>query len=402
MDRFTSNNATNNGRNAMKFVILMGVVSLFADMTHEGARSVTGPFMALLGASGAVVGIVAGFGELAGYVLRLPAGYITDRTRSYWTITIIGYILNMVAVPLLALAGRWEFAALLIIAERMGKGIRNPVRDAMLSHATKEIGRGWGFGLHEAMDQIGAMLGPLIVAGVLYFKGTYQTSFAVLLIPAILTIVVLLTARFLYPHPRDLEATAPELETEGLTRTFWLYLAAMALNAAGYADFPLIGYHFQKTATVSKDWVPIFYAVAMGVDAIAAIIFGRFFDRKGLQVLIISVLLSTFFAPLVFMGGFFMGLAGMALWGVGMGAQESIMRAAIATMVSADKRGTAYGIFNTGYGLLWFAGSALMGFFYDFSLTTLVAFSMLTQLASIPLLIMVKKSSSRAATLAGV
>lgn len=396
MSTIANDKAGNNGRSAMKFVILMGVVSLFADMTHEGARSVTGPFMALLGASGAVVGIVAGFGELAGYVLRLPAGYITDRTHGYWTITIIGYVINMLAVPLLALAGRWEFAALLIIAERMGKGIRNPVRDAMLSHATKEVGRGWGFGLHEAMDQIGAMLGPLIVAAVLYCKGTYQTSFAVLLVPAILTIGVLLTARFLYPKPRDLEATAPELETEGLSRAYWLYLAAMALNAAGYADFPLIGYHFQKTATVAKDWVPIFYAVAMGVDAVAAIIFGRFFDRKGLQVLIISVLLSTFFAPLVFMGGFYWGLAGMALWGVGMGAQESIMRAAIATMVSADKRGTAYGIFNTGYGVLWFAGSAIMGFFYDFSIAALVAFSMLTQLVSIPLLYRVKRETRMA------
>lgn len=300
---------------------------------------------------------------------------------------------NMLAVPLLALAGRWEIAALLIIAERMGKGIRNPVRDAMLSHATQEVGRGWGFGLHEAMDQIGAMLGPLIVAAVLYFKGTYQTGFAILLIPAILTIGVLLTARFFYPHPRDLESTAPELETKGLSSVFWFYLAAMALNAAGYADFPLIGYHFQKTATVSTDWVPVFYAVAMGVDAIAALIFGRWFDRKGLPILIISVLTSAFFAPLVFLGNFYGSLAGMALWGIGMGAQESIMRAAIATMVSADKRGTAYGIFNTGYGIFWFVGSALMGFFYDFSLPSLIAFSVLTQLASVPLLFLVGKKS---------
>lgn len=393
MNRNGNDNAVGNGRSAMKFVILMGVVSLFADMTHEGARSVTGPFMALLGASGTVVGIVAGFGELAGYVLRLPSGHITDRTRGYWTITIIGYIINMVAVPLLALAGRWEFAAFLIIAERVGKGIRNPVRDAMLSHATLEVGRGWGFGLHEAMDQIGAMLGPLIVAAVLYFKGTYQTGFTVLLIPAILTIGVLLSARFLYPRPRDLEPTAPELETAGLSRIYWLYVLAMALNAAGYADFPLIGYHFHKAGIVSKDWVPLFYAVAMGVDAVAALIFGRLFDRKGLQILIISVLLSTFFAPLVFLGGFYASLAGMALWGIGMGAQESIMRAAIATMVSAEKRGTGYGIFNTGYGIFWFAGSALMGFFYDFSLTSLIAFSVLAQLASVPLLLLVRRQS---------
>ena len=211
----------NSGRSAMMFVILMGVVSLFADMTHEGARSITGPFMALLGASGTVVGIVAGFGELVGYLLRLPSGYISDRTGKYWTITIIGYVINMLAVPLLALAGRWEIAALLIIAERMGKAIRNPVRDAMLSHATQEMGRGWGFGLHEAMDQIGAMLGPLIVAAVLYFKGTYQTAFAVLLVPALLTIGVLLAARILYPHPRDLESTTPEPETKGLPRLSW-------------------------------------------------------------------------------------------------------------------------------------------------------------------------------------
>jgi len=385
-----------NHRSAMMFVILMGVVSLFADMTHEGARSVTGPFMALLGASGTVVGIVAGFGELIGYVLRLPSGYISDRTGKYWAITIIGYLINVLAVPLLALAGSWEAAAVLIIAERMGKAIRNPVRDAMLSHATVGIGRGWGFGLHEAMDQIGAMLGPLIVAAVLYFKGTYQTGFAILLIPALLTIGVLLAARVLYPRPRDLEAITPELETRGLPRVYWFYLAAMALNAAGYADFPLIAYHFHKAATVSTDWVPVFYAVAMGVDAVAALIFGRLFDRKGIPILIVSVLASAFFAPLVFLGGFYASLIGMALWGVGMGAQESIMRAAVAGMVPADKRGTAYGIFNTGYGVFWFVGSALMGFFYDFSLPSLIAFSVFTQLASVPLLFLVRKKRDAA------
>jgi len=382
-----------NQRSAMMFIILMGIVSLFADMTHEGARSVTGPFMALLGANATVVGMVAGFGELVGYLLRLPAGFMADRTGRYWAVTILGYIINMAAVPLLALAGRWELAAFLIILERAGKAIRNPARDAMLSHATLKVGRGWGFGLHEAMDQIGAMLGPLIVAGVLYFKGTYQTGFAILLIPAVLTICVLLAAWRLYPHPRELERAAPELKTKGLSRVYWLYLAAMALTAAGYADFPLIGYHFQKASTVSTDWIPVFYAVAMGVDAVAALFFGRWFDRKGLSVLMVSVLISAFFAPLVFFGGFYGSLAGMALWGVGMGAQESIMRAAIAGMVSSNKRGTAYGVFNTGYGVFWFVGSALMGIFYDFSIPALVAFSMVTQFVSMALLSQVKRMS---------
>jgi len=382
-----------NGRSAMLFIVLLGVVSLFADMTHEGARSIYGPFMALLGANATIVGLVAGFGELVGYALRLVSGLITDRTGKYWTITIIGYLVNMAAVPLLALAGHWEVAAFLMIAERMGKAIRNPVRDAMLSHATLEVGRGWGFGLHEAMDQIGAMLGPLIVAAVLYFKGTYQTGFVLLLIPAVLTIGVLIAARMLYPNPKDLEATLPELETSGFPKIYWIYLAAMALNAAGFADFPLIGFHFQKTSVVSENWVPIFYSVAMGVDALAALIFGHLFDRRGIPILIVAVLLSSIFAPLVFLGGFTVSLIGMALWGVGMGAQESIMRAAIAGMVQRNKRATAYGIFNTGYGVFWFVGSALMGILYDFSMPCLIAFSVAAQLASVPLLFIVKRKS---------
>jgi len=382
-----------NKQSAMLFIVLIGVVSLFADMTYEGARSITGQFLALLGANATIVGFVAGFGELLGYAVRIVSGLITDRTGKYWTITIIGYLLNLAAVPLLALAGRWEIAAFLMIAERLGKGIRNPVRDAMLSHAASEIGQGWGFGLHEAMDSTGAMLGPLIVAAVLYSKGTYQTGFVFLLVPATLAIGVLIAAWMLYPHPKDLEATLPELETKGFPGIYWIYLAAMALNAAGYADFPLIGYHFQKTSVVREDWIPVFYSVAMGMAAITALIFGRLFDRKGVQIIIIAVFLSSIFAPLVFFGGSALSLIGMALWGVGMGAHESVMRAAVAGMVPRDRRATAFGIFNTGYGVSWFLGSFLMGALYDFSIPYLVAFSIVTQLLSVPMLLMVKSKS---------
>ena len=380
-------------RTAIRFVILLGVVSLFADMTYEGARSISGPYLAVLGASGAVVGFVAGFGELIGYGLRLLSGYLSDRTGRYWTITIAGYAVNLIAVPLLALAGRWEIAATLMIAERMGKAIRTPARDAMLSHATKEMGRGWGFGLHEAMDQIGAMLGPLIVAAVLYVRGGYAASFGILLLPALLALGVLLAARLLYPRPQDLEVGTPTLESQGLPRIFWLYLAGVAFIAAGYADFPLIAFHFEKTAAVSQNWIPIFYAVAMGADALAALLFGRLFDRVGLVSLIAVSLLAALFAPLVFTGTFYLTLLGMALWGVGMGAQESIMRATVAGMVAPDRRGSAYGIFNTGYGLAWFLGSALMGILYDTSLMALIVFAVAMQLAAIPLLVLVRQEA---------
>ena len=375
---------------ALKFVLILGVSSLFADMTYEGARSITGPYLAVLGASATVVGTVAGFGELVGYGLRLFSGYISDKTGKYWAITLAGYFLNMVAVPLLALAGSWETAAFLMITERTGKAIRTPARDAMLSHATHQVGRGWGFGLHEAMDQVGATLGPLVVAAVLYLRGDYRNGFAILLVPALLTLGVLLAARWFYPRPRDFEIET-HIEMKGFPRSFWLYLAAVALVAAGYADFPLIAYHFHKGSTVPENWIPIYYAVAMGIDALAALLFGRLFDRIGISILIVVSLLSSIFAPMVFLGNFYVALAGMALWGVGMGAQESIMRAAVAGMVPMSRRGSAYGIFNTAYGVFWFLGSALMGVLYDVSVVAIISFSVAAQLASIPMFLLVAR-----------
>lgn len=378
-------------RTALQFVVLLGIVSLLADTTYEGARSITGPYLALLGASATVVGTVAGFGELIGLSLRLVFGWLGDRTGRYWTFTLLGYGLNLLAVPLLALAGHWEAAALLMITERLGKAIRTPARDAMLSYATTEMGRGWGFGLHEAMDQTGAVLGPLIVAAVFYAQGAYRAGFGVLLLPALLALAVLTVARWRYPQPRELEIASPELTTKGFSTVFWFYLAAVALIAAGYADYPLIAYHFGKASVIPQAWIPILYAVAMGADALAALLFGRWFDKKGLTILALAALLSAFFAPLVFWGGSYAALAGMVLWGIGMGAQESVMRAAIGGLVSPDKRGTAYGLLNAGYGLAWFLGSTVMGILYDTSLPTLIAFSVVAQWVAVPVFLWIEK-----------
>ena len=207
-------------KTALRFVILIGVVSLFADMTYEGARSINGPFIAVLGASGTVVGIVSGLGELIGFSIRLVSGYFSDKTKGYWTITFLGYAINLLAVPLLAVAGNWQLAALLMIIERVGKGIRVPPRDAMLSYATQHMGHGWGFGLHEALDQLGAILGPLIMASVLLFRDGYKTAYGVLLIPALLALAILTTARFLYPRPQDLEFSQTKLQVKDFPKTF--------------------------------------------------------------------------------------------------------------------------------------------------------------------------------------
>lgn len=376
------------GRSAVGFVALLGLVSLFADMTYEGARGVVGPFLAILGASGAVVGVVAGGGELVGYAVRLVSGYAGDRTRRYWMITFWGYAINVLAVPLLALAGRWETAAALIVVERLGKAIRTPSRDVLLSHAAARAGRGWAFGLHEALDQIGAVTGPLIVAGILHSGGGYARAFGVLLIPAVLSLACLTTARLVYPRPQDFEVGAPA-PAGRFPRAFWIYVVAVAFLAAGYADFPLIAFHLKRASIVADGGIPLLYALAMAVDAVAALALGRLFDARGPSVLLAVPLMSLLFAPLAFSGSLALVVAGTVLWGLGMGAQESVIRAAIAAMVPAERRGTAYGVFNAVYGAAWFAGSALMGVLYDVSIPALVTFSVLSQLIAVPILVTV-------------
>jgi MFS family permease len=379
-------------RSAIWFVILLGAVSLLADVTYEGARSIIGPYLGGLGASAVVVSVAAGAGELVGYGVRLFSGLLTDRSRRYWAITFIGYAINLVAVPLLALAGDWPIAVALMIAERTGKAIRTPARDAMLSHATKATGRGWGFGLHEAMDQLGAVAGPLALTVVVGSEEGYRTGFALLAIPAALCLFVLCAARFLYPNPLALEVRRTEITSAEFPRVYWIYLTAAALIAFGYADFPLIAYHFNKTNVVPDVFIPVFYSVAMASAAISALVFGRLFDRIGLWANIIATASASLFAIPVFYGGFAFSLVGMILWGVGMGAQDSILRAFVAEIVVPERRGGAYGIFGAVYGTAWFAGSALMGFLYDHALSALIAVSALSQLTAALVILTIRKS----------
>jgi len=387
---------------ALKFVLLIGIMSFFADFAYEGARGIIGPYLAVLGASAAAVGIVTGFGELLGYSLRLVSGRLSDRTGQFWPITIAGYIVQMSAVPLLAVAGSWQVAAVLIILERVGKATRNPPRDVMLSHAAKEMGGyGWAFGVHEALDQFGALFGPLAVAAVLAFRGEYRIAFAVLLIPALVTLGLLGVARWLYPRPEDMERTPPNVQTAGLPRVFWVYLTGAVLVAAGFADFPLIAFHFQQVSTVPSTWIPVFYAVAMGVSGIGSLVFGRLFDRLGIAVLIPLTIVAALFAPLVFLGGFWPSLIGVALWGLGMGVHESIVPAAVALMVPSQRRASAYGLFTAGYGVFWFLGSALMGVLYGISIPTLIGFSVVAQLAAIPVLFLVNRQQRERNPLSG-
>lgn len=380
---------------AFHFVLVIGVVNLFADMTYEGARSSTGQFLGTLGASAAVVGFTAGLGELVGYALRSVSGVISDKTGKYWIVTIVGYCINMLAVPALALAGQWPVAAGLIVAERTGRAIRKPATAAMLSFAGKQIGQGWVFGLNEALDQTGATLGPLIISFTLFRHGNYRNGFALLLVPALLAITMVLVARCFFPNPRDLEVSEAIQKKEKLPTAFWLYLAGNACIGAGFADFALIAYHFQNTASVATNLIPIYYAVAMAAGALGALIFGKLFDKVGLAVVLAVFFLSALFAPLVFLGSGWIALIGMILWGIGMSAQGSLLTSVIAGVIHATKRSTAFGVFDTGFGVAWFLGSWLMGVLYQKSIPALIVFSVLLQLVALPVFILAKRNERR-------
>jgi MFS family permease len=385
-------------RRALQFVLVVGAMSFFADFVYEGARGIAGPFLALLGASGVAVGAAGGLGELAGYGLRLVSGPLADRTRAYWPITIAGYVVQMAAVPALALAGSWQAAVGLLVLERVGKATRNPPRDVMLSHAGAEMGGyGWAFGLHEALDQFGALLGPLAMAAALAWRHDFHLAFAALVVPAACTLLLLGVARMRYPRTEEFEPRTPvRLERSGFSRAFWLYLAGAGLVAAGFADFPLIGFHFEKAAVMAPKWIPVFYAVAMGAGGVGSLIFGKVFDRVGLRILVPVTLVTALYAPLSFLAGGWTALAGVALWGLGVGVHESVLSAAVATMVPAERRATAYGLFTAAFGLFWFLGSVALGLLYDVSLTAMAVVAVALQLAGVPFIVATVRQQSAA------
>lgn len=391
---------------AMAFIVLFGIVSLFSDMTHEGASSIRGAYVSLLGASAATIGFVSGLGELIGYSMRYVFGKLTDKTKQYWPMTVAGYVLDVLAVPALALVGEhgWVAACALLVIQRMGKAIKKPAKDTIMSFAASQEGVGRSFGLQELLDQIGAFLGPVLLYLVMLFRtdGTtfqvYSLCFAVLAIPGAITILLLLVTRHKFPNPEQFEPEPKEHIPFQMKKEFILYIAGISLFAFGFIDYSLIIMHVSRTyaglsaglaetaSLVSTGTLPLLYAGAMLVDAAAALFFGNLYDKKGVQALVWSTLISVPFAVFVFAADTVpMVLIGIALWGVGMGAQESILKAAVTSMVPKDSRATGYGIFECSFGVFWFLGSWLLGVLYEVSIPAMVIVSVAAQLAAIPL-----------------
>ena len=391
---------------AMAFIVLFGVVSLFSDMTHEGASSIRGAYLALLGASAGTIGFISGLGELIGYSMRYVFGRLTDKSRRYWPMTVAGYVLDIIAVPALALVGEhgWLAACALLVVQRMGKAIKKPAKDTIMSFAASQEGVGRSFGIQEVLDQIGAFLGPVLLYLVLLFEqdgstfDAYARCFAFLAIPGAVTLILLLVTKHKFPNPERFEPEPKEFVPFRMKKEFVLYVAGISLFAFGFIDYSIIIMHVSRTyahlgsalaettALVSSGTLPLLYAGAMLVDAVAALVFGLLYDKKGVGALVWSTLLSAPFAVFIFaFRSVPMLLLGVALWGVGMGAQESILKAAVTSMVPKTSRATGYGIFECSFGVFWFLGSWLLGVLYDASLPAMIAVSVLAQLAAIPL-----------------
>jgi MFS family permease len=369
---------------AFRLIILMGIVSFFGDVTYEGARSVTAPFLATFGVSALVVGFVSGVGEFLGYAARLLSGYFVDRTKRYWLLAFLGYGL-ILSIPLLAFANSWEIVALLIVLERLGKAIRSPAKDSIISFATKKVGRGWGFGIHEAIDQFGAVLGPLILFSALYMGGSFKSGFLILLLPTILCLAFLSLARSEHPTPESFEVEV-ESSNDGLPRTFWIYTVFVFMAIAGFVNFQILSYHFKVQAVLADALIPAIYAVAMGVDAVAALFIGKAYDKIGLKTLLLIPLLTISIPFFSFMQSLVAVLLGIVFWGIVMGMQETVMRAAIADLSPVAKRGSAYGIFNTVFGLGWFFAGVMVGFLYGLSFSHLFAYVLAFEfIAMVPL-----------------
>jgi predicted MFS family arabinose efflux permease len=380
-------------------ILLLGLVSALGDITYETGRSISGPYLAFLGSSALVVGMVSGLGEFLGYALRLASGYLADRTRSYWIATFIGYGL-ILSIPLLAYTDRWEWAVVLLLLERVGKAIRSPARDTILSHATHQVGRGWGFAIHEALDQVGAVIGPLIFTAAFLQRESYRDGFSILWIPAILTMAALVVARLRVPAPEKLEdIPQPNIQAvkgkPALPRIFWIYGLFTFLGVAGFANFQIISYHLVNRSVVPASQIPVLYAVAMGVDALAALVIGKTYDKIGLKSLVIIPFVTLPLPFLAFSQQYGLAIVSAVLWGVVIAVHETVMRAAIADLVPMERRGFAYGIFNTIYGSAWFVSGAVLGLLYSLSSFWVIVYVVMMEVAALLVFTHFRKAADR-------
>ncbi len=384
-------------KKAILLIILFGIISLIGDTIYEGARSVYGPYTKSIGMDIALVGLITGLAEFFGYFIRIISGYLSDKSKNYWLFTILGYFL-LISVPLMAISTLWQVISIFIIIERIGKAIRSPAKDTILSSSTKHIGTGLGFAIHEVLDQIGAIIGPLLFSLIIFLSKKnsneligYKNSFIFMLIPFLILMITVIFARIKVPQPEKLEIEDKNIE-ENLSGTFWLYSIFTIVTTMGFISFVILGYFFKEKNILNDAQIPFFYAIGMGVDAIAALIIGKSYDilknkykntKAGLKVLIVIPLFTILIPILAFFKNYYYAIASIMVWGIVMGCHETIMKSAIADLTHIKKRGTGYGVFNTFYGLAILISNTIYGFLYTVNFYYIIISIFVLQFVSI-------------------
>ena len=379
---------------AMSFIVLMAIVSLFNDMTFEGAASVLGAYETLLGMPTIWLTAISGAGALLGCSLRMLFGYFSDKTGKYWPFVLIGYGVDMISVPLLALVPEngWALAVVFILSEKLGKAIKKPAKSALVSFAAKQKGEGKSFALGEALDQIGACTGPLIVTAAFAFTSSeaslrqYHVAFLFLGVPALACLGLLIAARIRYPKPEDFERSERK---EGIGKfkmspAFLVFCLGGAIFAMGFMDsFSLLNKDILLKGVIGESSLPLLYSYAMFIDALSALFFGFLYDKIGFFSLAIATALSAPYGFLVFgASSLWVIFLGLTSWGIGIGACESVLLSGIASLSNKENRARSYGFFELCYGLSAFGFSFLIAYLYEKSSLVLSWFIALTILAA--------------------
>ncbi|WP_308534368.1 MFS transporter [uncultured Peptoniphilus sp.] len=391
----------------VKVVIIFGIISLLGDVIYEGARSANSQYFSLLGISAANIGFYFGLGEFLGYFLRLFAGLVSDIYHMHWPFIFIGYGF-LIVVPLMGTTSSLGVLASLMLLERIGKALRNPSKDTLLSTVSEhEVGIGFAFGIQEALDQLGAFLGPIIFTLVFYFSGhglaSYQFAYKLLFIPFILLMAFLY---FAYKKIKDENLIeridGKKFSRDKMGKVFWIYCAFSFFSSIGFINFSIIAYHLKVKGLMTDGNITLLYSLAMIVDAITALIIGKAYDilkikRKNKMGGILIMALIPFVTAIIpfFTLSFNKSLIifGLLIFGLVIGSHETIIRSAIADITPFSKRGTAYGIFNGIYGLAFLIGSSLVGALYDFGNMNLIfIFVLAAQIISLYLFYMLRKN----------
>lgn len=387
----------------MQFVVGFGVVSMLTDMVYEGARSITGPYLATLGASAALVGLITGLGEAVALILRMLTGPLSDRIGRHWDQSMLGYAMTAVAAPLIAVTGALWSASTLVVVERFGKAVRTPARDTMLAQVSAGRRRGRVFAVHEALDQSGALLGPLLVAVMVAAVG-YRAGFAVLAVPGAFALLALLWLRRAVPTPGTYETStvsvAPSaVRGAGLPAQFWRYAVFTAVAMAGSSTFAVLAFHMHARHVVADALIPVVYAAAMAAAAVAALASGRLYDRVGMRALLVALPLAAVVPALVFTTSAVLVVAGAVVWGASMGIHESTFRAVVADLVPTTRRGTGFGVFAAVYGIAWLGGSVLIGALYERSVPAVIVYTVATQVVAAVMVLAITRRARFDATL---